>query len=36
LNLGNFRKHLRGSDPWENFFATRQSLKNAMGALKKI
>jgi len=36
FNLGNFEKHLRGSDPWENFFYTRQSLKDAIAGLKKL
>jgi bifunctional non-homologous end joining protein LigD len=35
-NLGNFHKRFRGSDPWENFFSTRQSLKDAMGALRRL
>jgi bifunctional non-homologous end joining protein LigD len=35
-NLGNFHKRFRGSGPWENFFSTRQSLKDAMGALKRL
>jgi len=34
FNLGNFGKRLEGSDPWENFFRTRQSLKTAMAALQ--
>jgi bifunctional non-homologous end joining protein LigD len=35
-NLGNFHKCFRGSDPWENFFGTRQSLKDAMGVLRRL
>jgi bifunctional non-homologous end joining protein LigD len=35
-NLGNFHKCFRGSDPWENFFGTRQSLKDAMDALRRL
>jgi len=34
FNLGNFGKRLEGSDPWENFFRTRQSLKTAMAVLQ--
>jgi bifunctional non-homologous end joining protein LigD len=36
FNMGNFRKRLEGSDPWENFFRTRQSLKDAMTALRRL
>ena len=36
FNLGNFEKHVRGSDPWENFFYTHQSLKDAIAGLKKL
>ena len=36
FNLGNFEKHLRGSDPWENFFHTHQSLEGAVAGLKKL
>jgi len=36
FNMGNFDKRLEGSDPWEDFFRTRQSLKNAMSALRKL
>jgi bifunctional non-homologous end joining protein LigD len=36
FNLGNFKKHLRGSDPWGNFFHARQSLKDAIAGLKKL
>jgi len=36
FNLGNFEKRLRGSDPWENFFHTHQSLKDAIAGLKKL
>jgi bifunctional non-homologous end joining protein LigD len=35
-NLGNFHKRFRGLDPWENFFGTRQSLKDAMCALRRL
>ena len=36
FNLGNFRKCLKGRDPWENFFRSRQSLKDAMTAVKRL
>ena len=36
FNIGNFPKRLEGSDPWENFFRTRQSLKDAMAALRRL
>jgi bifunctional non-homologous end joining protein LigD len=36
FNLGNFHKCLAGSNPWENFFRTRQSLKDATAALRKL
>jgi bifunctional non-homologous end joining protein LigD len=36
FNIGNFHKRLRGSDPWENFFGARQSMKDAMAALRKL
>ena len=35
FHLGNYAKRLSGSDPWEGFFESRQSLKSAMGALAK-
>ena len=36
FNIGNFHKRLKGSDPWENFFEARQSMKDAMAALKRL
>jgi bifunctional non-homologous end joining protein LigD len=36
FNMGNFQKCLRGSDPWENFFGSRQSVKDAMGAVRRL
>jgi bifunctional non-homologous end joining protein LigD len=36
FNMGNFRSRLEGSDPWENFFRARQSIKDAMAALKRL
>jgi bifunctional non-homologous end joining protein LigD len=31
FNMGNFKRRLNGSDPWQDFFKSRQSLKEAMG-----
>jgi bifunctional non-homologous end joining protein LigD len=36
FNMGNFRTRLGGSDPWEDFFRTRQSLKGALAALRRL
>jgi len=36
FNLGNFEKRLRRKDPWEDFFSSRQSLKPAIEAVKRI
>ncbi len=36
FNLGNFAERLRKPDPWAGFFRSRQSLKKAMEALKKL
>ncbi|HMD84078.1 MAG TPA: non-homologous end-joining DNA ligase [Terriglobia bacterium] len=36
FNIGNFHKRLGGSDPWEDFFRARQSLKDAMAALRRL
>lgn len=36
FNLGNFKKHLAGPDPWKDFFDSRQSLKEAAKDLHKI
>ena len=36
FNLGNFEKQLEGSDPWQDFFARRQSLGEAVKALHRI
>ena len=36
FNMGNFRRRLEASDPWENFFRARQSIKDAMAALKRL
>jgi len=36
LNLGNFAKRTKRADPWEDFFASRQSLKGAVRLLAKL
>lgn len=36
FNIGNFEKRLAGRDPWEDFFASRQSIKSAAKELAKI
>lgn len=36
FNMGNFRQKLKGDDPWEDFFASRQSLKTAAKLLDKL
>lgn len=36
FNLGNFEKQLAGSDPWQDFFKSRQPLGEAAKALHKI
>jgi bifunctional non-homologous end joining protein LigD len=36
FNLGNFHKRLGRADPWKNFFRSRQSIKEAMTALRKL
>ena len=36
FNMGNFQQSLQGPDPWEDFFRSRQSLKDAMGALRRL
>ena len=36
FNIGNFHKRLGRSDPWEDFFRARQSMKDAMAGLKKL
>jgi len=34
FNLGNFEKHLAGSDPWQDFFKRRQCFGEAVKALR--
>jgi len=36
FNLGNFEKQLAGSNPWQDFFENRQSLAEAVKALRRI
>ena len=36
FNLGNFAERLRKADPWADFFASRQDLKPAIKALKRL
>jgi bifunctional non-homologous end joining protein LigD len=36
FNIGNFAGRLRKPDPWGGFFRSRQSLKKAMEALKRL
>jgi len=36
FNLGNFGKRLEGPDPWKDFFRSRQSLKDAITAMRKL
>jgi len=36
FNMGNFHRRLEALDPWENFFRARQSIKDAMAALKRL
>ena len=36
FNMGNYRQKLKGDDPWKEFFASRQSLKNAARLIEKL
>jgi bifunctional non-homologous end joining protein LigD len=36
FNIGNFHQRLGRPDPWEDFFRSRQPLKGAMAALKRL
>jgi DNA primase len=36
FNMGNFQQSLQGPDPWDNFFCSHHSLKDAMGALRRL
>ena len=36
FNMGNFAKRLKKSDPWADFFTSRQDLKPAMRAVKSL
>jgi len=33
--MGNFAARLKRADPWSDFFESRQSLKDAMAAVKR-
>jgi len=36
FNMGNFTKRLKKKDPWKEFFQSRQSLKDAVRAVKAL
>jgi bifunctional non-homologous end joining protein LigD len=36
FNIGNFAKRLKRKDPWAEFFESRQPLKSAMQAVKRL
>jgi bifunctional non-homologous end joining protein LigD len=36
FNIGNFTMRLKRADPWSDFFEVRQSLNDAMAAVKKL
>jgi bifunctional non-homologous end joining protein LigD len=36
FNMGNYRQKLKGDDPWKDFLASRQSLKNAARLIEKL
>ena len=36
FNLGNFARRIKRRHPWQNFFRSRQSLKEAAGRLKRL
>jgi bifunctional non-homologous end joining protein LigD len=36
FNMGNFAMRLKRADPWSDFFESRQSLKDAMVALRRL
>jgi len=36
FNVGNFASRLKRADPWSDFFEIRQSLKDAMAAVKRL
>ena len=36
FNLGNYAKRLRGPDPWKQFFAKRQSLREPLRAVRDL
>jgi hypothetical protein len=36
FNIGNFAARTKRADPWEDFFRSRQALKNVTGKMKKL
>ena len=36
FNLGNYARELRRADPWKDFWKSRQPLRRAMAAVKKL
>jgi bifunctional non-homologous end joining protein LigD len=36
LNMGNFTRRLKRSDPWQDFFKSRQPLKEAIGLVSEL
>jgi len=36
FNIGNFAARTKRADPWEDFFRSRQALKNVTGMMKKL
>jgi bifunctional non-homologous end joining protein LigD len=36
FNIGNYENHLRGADPWQGFFKSRQPLAPALKAVGKL
>jgi bifunctional non-homologous end joining protein LigD len=36
FNIGTFHRRMESSDPWKDFFRSRQSMKDAMAALRNL
>jgi bifunctional non-homologous end joining protein LigD len=36
FNIGNFAKRVKRTDPWKDFFESRQSIAGAVKAVKKL
>jgi bifunctional non-homologous end joining protein LigD len=36
FNIGNFAARMKRADPWEDFFHSRQAIKNVAGMLRKL